>query len=62
MFLAEFAAWQLILLLAAVLLLFGARIPETMRNLGKGVSEFKKGIREGEEGERPEKREESPKP
>ena len=38
---------ELIVILAVVLLLFGAkRIPEVMRSFGKGVSEFKKGIRE----------------
>ena len=26
------------------LLLFGARLPEAMRNLGRGLNEFKKGI------------------
>jgi sec-independent protein translocase protein TatA len=26
------------------LLIFGHRLPEVMRNLGRGVSEFKKGI------------------
>jgi len=30
------------------LLLFGNRLPQTMRSLGKSVNEFKKGIREGE--------------
>ncbi len=33
-----------------VLLLFGAKkIPELMRGLGKGVSEFKKGVRDIED-------------
>lgn len=49
MVLAEFAAWQVLIVLAVALLLFGGRIPETMRNLGKGLSEFKRGMREGEE-------------
>lgn len=41
---------QILIVLVIALLLFGAsRIPDTMRNLGKGVSEFKKGLREGEE-------------
>jgi sec-independent protein translocase protein TatA len=48
MLLAEIAAWQIIIVALVVLLLFGARIPDTMRNLGKGLSEFKKGLREGE--------------
>jgi sec-independent protein translocase protein TatA len=50
MFLAEFSTMQILLVLVIIILLFGAsRIPDTMRNLGKGVSEFKKGLREGEE-------------
>jgi sec-independent protein translocase protein TatA len=36
-----------IVILVIVLLLFGAgRIPEVMRSLGKGVSEFKKGMKD----------------
>lgn len=38
---------ELILLLLLVLLLFGARrIPEVAQNLGKGIREFKKSMRE----------------
>lgn len=34
--------WQIVLIVAIVLLLFGGRkIPELMRGLGKGVREFK---------------------
>lgn len=29
-----------------VLLLFGNRIPNVMRNLGQGITEFKKGMKE----------------
>ncbi len=32
------------IILVLVLLLFGNRLPSVMRSLGKGVSEFKKGI------------------
>jgi sec-independent protein translocase protein TatA len=32
-----------------VLLLFGNRIPSVMRNLGQGVTEFKKGMKEIED-------------
>ncbi len=40
--------WQeIILIVLVVLLLFGARkIPDLARGLGKGINEFKKGIRE----------------
>ncbi|PIE87893.1 MAG: hypothetical protein CSA04_04650 [Bacteroidetes bacterium] len=40
------------LIVLVVLLLFGGRkIPELMRGLGKGVSSFKEGIKEGKEEE-----------
>tara|TARA_B100000965_G_scaffold398398_1_gene416464 strand:- start:1704 stop:1880 length:177 start_codon:yes stop_codon:yes gene_type:complete len=36
--------WQIVLIVLVVLLLFGGKkIPELMRGLGKGMSEFKKG-------------------
>jgi len=39
---------ELILILAVVLLLFGAkRLPEMARSLGKSSREFKKGLKEG---------------
>lgn len=37
--------WELLILLALGLLLFGRRLPEVGRSLGKGIVEFKKGIR-----------------
>ncbi len=41
---------EIILILVVVLLFFGGRkIPELMKGLGKGVSEFKKGMREGDQ-------------
>lgn len=39
--------WMLILLV--VLLFFGKRIPGVARSLGSGISEFKAGLREGNE-------------
>jgi len=35
---------ELVIVLAIMLLLFGNRLPSVMRSLGKGVTEFKKGI------------------
>ncbi len=38
---------EIILLALVVLLLFGGKkIPELMRGIGKGVSQFKKGVKE----------------
>ena len=36
---------ELIIVLVVVLLLFGNRLPSVMRSMGRGVVEFKKGIR-----------------
>ena len=39
---AGLGAWEIILIIAVVLLLFGGKkIPELMRGLGKGIKEFK---------------------
>jgi sec-independent protein translocase protein TatA len=41
---------ELLVILVIVLLLFGGKkIPEMMKGLGQGVSEFKKGMREGDQ-------------
>jgi sec-independent protein translocase protein TatA len=41
---------EVVVILVVVLLFFGGRkIPELMRGLGQGVSEFKKGMREGDQ-------------
>lgn len=36
--------WELLLVVAIVLLLFGNRVPGVMRSLGRGITEFKKGV------------------
>lgn len=47
MILAFIGTTELLLIAALALLLFGGKkLPELMRGLGKGVSEFKKGVRE----------------
>lgn len=37
--------WELLLVMLVVLLLFGHRLPSVMRSMGRGVTEFKKGIK-----------------
>lgn len=42
--------WEIILIAAVVLLIFGGRkIPELMRGLGRGVKEFKDGMKTGDD-------------
>ena len=40
---------ELLIVAAIVRLLFGSRLPSVMRNLGRGIVEFKKGTREIED-------------
>ena len=35
---------ELLIILIIALLIFGSRLPEVMRSLGKGVNEFKRGM------------------
>lgn len=42
--------WGWVVILLAILLLFGGKkIPELMRGTGKGIKEFKKGLKEEDE-------------
>ena len=42
--------WEIVIIALVVLLLFGGKkLPELMRGLGKGVKNFKDGIKEVEE-------------
>jgi sec-independent protein translocase protein TatA len=38
--------WHILLIGIVALLLFGNRLPEVGRSLGRGIAEFKKGLRE----------------
>lgn len=45
LFLGLIGPWQIILILAIVLLLFGGKkIPELMKGIGKGIRNFKDGM------------------
>ncbi len=44
---AFFGGWEIVLILAVILILFGARkLPELAKGLGQGIKEFKKATRE----------------
>ncbi len=46
MFAGMIGGWEIVLILAVVLLLFGARkLPELAKGLGQGIKEFKKATR-----------------
>ena len=40
---------ELLIVGLVILLLFGARLPGLMRNLGRGVTSFKQGLQEGKD-------------
>ncbi|HEX9216018.1 MAG TPA: twin-arginine translocase TatA/TatE family subunit [Gemmatimonadales bacterium] len=45
--LADLSIWHILILVAVITLMFGAkRIPEIGASLGKGIQEFKRGLRE----------------
>ncbi|MEM6516927.1 MAG: twin-arginine translocase TatA/TatE family subunit [Bacteroidota bacterium] len=47
----QIGAWQIILIVLVVLLLFGGKkIPELMRGLGSGIKEFKDASKDEEKG------------
>jgi sec-independent protein translocase protein TatA len=48
-FLPHLGMPELLIILAVLLILFGKRIPEVARSLGKGLVEFKRGVKGIEE-------------
>ena len=48
--LPNLGVWDWVIILGIILLLFGGkRLPELARGLGKSLSSFKKGMKEGQE-------------
>ncbi len=53
--------WQFVIIALVIVLLFGsAKIPELMRNLGKGIGEFKKSTKGEDKSEAAKKDEKQP--
>ncbi len=44
---AMLSTWEIIAILVVVLLLFGNRLPGMARSLGSGITEFKRGLKDG---------------
>jgi len=48
-FLGNLHFTEILIIVLVILLLFGAsKIPQLMRSMGSGISQFKKGLKEGE--------------
>jgi sec-independent protein translocase protein TatA len=48
-FFPSFSGWELLIIAGIALLIFGKRLPDVGRSLGKGIVEFKKGLKGIEE-------------
>jgi len=44
-----FSHWELMVVLVVALLIFGRRLPDIARSVGKSLTEFKKGINEAKD-------------
>ena len=44
-----FSHWELLVVLVIALLIFGRRLPDIARSMGKSLTEFKKGINEAKD-------------
>ena len=59
--LAFLGQWEIALIGGVIVLLFfGRRVPQMMRSLGQGVTQFKKGMKEGAQSDAPAKELPSP--
>lgn len=49
----SFSIWHWLIVLAVVLVLFGGggKIPRLMKDLGQGITAFRKGLKENKEGD-----------
>lgn len=48
---AMLSTWEIVAVLVVVLLLFGHRLPGMARSLGSGITEFKRGLKDGSKSE-----------
>ncbi len=56
-FLGQLHFGEIMIVVLVILLLFGAsKIPQLMRSMGSGISQFKKGLREGEKDDEEDKK------
>jgi sec-independent protein translocase protein TatA len=45
---AFLSTWEIVAVLVVALLLFGHRLPGMARSLGSGITEFKRGLKDGQ--------------